>query len=475
MLSARVAAIGLLLVTGVSAWLSRPVAGVVFDKYGPLPGALVRFQGADAAVLSDSCGRFLQPPNTIHARPITAWLRGYAIGSAPAGQPPLSIQLFRLPVDDNEDYQWQSSTPDAAQSMNCGNCHAEIHTEWAHSGHARSATNPRFLREFRKLAAERPDDIGVCAKCHAPTFRDPGLDYDLRKVHGVDRYGVHCDFCHKIAEAPVDKIGTRFGVDGYQLLRPGVNQQLFFGPLDDAVREGEQFAYSPLYRRSQYCASCHEGVIYGVHVYGTYSEWLESPARRDGKECQSCHMAPTGKLTNIAPGSGGVERDPLTLASHLTPGATPEMLRRCLSVKASVAGRRVDVTVRADHVGHRVPTGFIDRNLVLVVEGFDTAFHPLALTTGPTLPQGAGPSAGVPGKIYAKRLLADKSPTPLAFWQPHDDVLDTRLSPGRPDSVAFLFSSDVSILRVRLLYRRQWLGGEPLVICDFELGDPTMP
>ena len=69
-------------------------------------------------------------------------------------------------------------------------------------------------------------------------------------------------------------------------------KQLFFGPLDDVDR-GED-AFSPLYRESRYCASCHEGIVFGVHVYSTYSEWLSSPARRAGKQCQDCHMAPTG-------------------------------------------------------------------------------------------------------------------------------------------------------------------------------------
>src|SRR5262249_42318110 len=153
----------------------------------------------------------------------------------------------------------------------------------------------------------------------------------------------------------------------------------------------EVFAYAPLYKESRYCASCHEGVVFGVHAYGTYSEWLESPARRQGRQCQDCHMAPSGTLTNIAPGKGGIERDPRTRASHGFPGGQADLLRRCLSVTTSAErtkhGVGVRVEVRAESVGHRVPTGFVDRNLVLVVEATGAAGKPVALLRGPKLPR----------------------------------------------------------------------------------------
>src|SRR5262249_37185986 len=154
-------------------------------------------------------------------------------------------------------------------------------------------------------------------------------------------------------------------------LRPA-HGQLFFGPLDDVDR-GED-AYSPLYRDSRYCATCHEGTVFGVPVYTTYSEWLDSPARREGKQCQSFHMAPTGGMTNMAPGKGGLERDPATLGNHrFFMGSQGDMLRRCLRLDVRLhPNGRAEVAVQADAVGHRVPTGFIDRNLILVLEAFDS-------------------------------------------------------------------------------------------------------
>src|SRR5262249_50049575 len=152
-------------------------------------------------------------------------------------------------------------------------------------------------------------------------------------------------------------------------------------------------SFSPLYCDSRYCASCHEGVVFGVHVYSTYSEWLDSPARREGKHCQTCHMAPTGKLTNLAPGKGGIARDPSTLASHRFPGGQADLLKRCLSVAIDIQPApgvvRAEVSVRAA-AGHRVPTGFVDRNLLLLVDAFDHVGQAVPLATGPTLPRVAG-------------------------------------------------------------------------------------
>src|SRR5262249_47166705 len=158
---------------------------------------------------------------------------------------------------------------------------------------------------------------------------------------------------------------------------------------------------------------CHEGTVFGVHVYGTYSEWLASPARKEGKQCQTCHMRPTRMMTNIAPGHGGIERDPQTLANHrFFAGSQLDMLRHAIHVSVNFDGvegrQRLSVEVRADDVGHRVPTGFADRHLVLIVEPLDANRNRLMSSDGPTLPQPAGSFvAGLPGRIYGQLLKDD--------------------------------------------------------------------
>ena len=462
--------LGLFLAPAALSWRGSgvPVEGRVLDGERPVPGARVRWQGDARCVVSGSDGAFRLPAR--RTGQVTAWKPGYRIGAASPDRRPIELRLERPPAEDNPDYTWLSPHLDARSSTACGNCHAEIYREWNGSAHAGAVRNPRFVQLFSDpdgksppgwdLSREHPLGLGVCASCHAPTLDAPGRADDYRQAKGVAADGIHCDYCHKIVDAPVDKLGVRFGRDGLALLRPKNGDQLFFGPLEDAVRPGESFGHLPLYKESRICASCHEGIVFGVHVYGTYSEWLESPAGKQGVHCQSCHLAPTGRLTNIATGHGGIERDPRALGSHRFAGSQADMLRRCLELEAScklqVDKLQVDVTVRADHVGHRVPTGFIDRHLLLVVQAFDASRKSLRLLDGPRLPPAAGDFGGQAGVLYGTLRPEQKTGDPLPFWIPGAELVDTRLHPGRPDHRTFTFPADTDRVEVRLWYRRFW-------------------
>jgi hypothetical protein len=448
------------------------VFGEVHDDQGLVAGASIRFQGAPQAVLTDAAGRFHLDRRPQDSARLTAWKKGYLIAGATAVVSPVSIRVTSLPSEDDEHYTWVDPEPDAAQQQNCGNCHADIHREWSKSGHARAVSDRHFLNLYEgsdwrgrqnigwSLLAEHPDGAGVCTACHAPTvaFADPAY-FDLRKARGPAARGVHCDYCHKVADVANLQPGLTHGRFGLQLLRPAKGQ-LFFGPLDDVDRGEDVFA--PIYRESRYCASCHEGTVFGVPVYSTYSEWLASPARDDGKQCQTCHMTPTGKLTNVAAGKGGVERDPNTLSNHrFFAYSQVEMLKRCLKVDIRLIRApgevRAEVEVKADQVGHRVPTGFADRNLLLVVEGFAEDGPPIAPLTGPLLPPHAGKSlAGRPGRLYAKQLRDFDGHKPAPFWRAQPNPEDSRLVPGQPDRSSYGFPAELGRVRLRLLYRRFW-------------------
>lgn len=448
--------------------LPPAIEGTVTDGKAPVAKASVGWQGNSDRVSTDAQGRFRLASGSDSKR-IIATKPGYRIASALASGKPLTLKLERLPTDDNADYEWISPHADAAKANNCANCHEETYREWQASAHAKSATNPKFLSLFAgddgkhktwNAQVEHPDGAAVCAGCHAPTLQSPTLDYDIRKADGVARSGIHCDYCHKVADAPIDKIGTRFGRDGLYLLRPKKGELLTFGPLDDAVRPGESFGHVPLYKESRYCASCHEGTVFGVHAYGTYSEWLDSPAKKAGKQCQDCHMAPTGKMTNIAPGKGGIERKASTLASHHTPGGDADMLKKCLQIKVQLKptamGTQLDIEITATNVGHRVPTGFVDRQLILVVTAIDAKGTRVDLVDGPRLPASAGKWKDAAGFLYAKQLIGEGRKMPAPFWLPIERTVDTRLNPERPDRRAFVFPAAAQRVTVQLWYRRFW-------------------
>ena len=433
--------------------------GVVRDESGPVAGARVGRQGLCERVTTDASGLFRLRPSAAGRR-LVANKEGYRIVATDHIG---SLMLRGLPTHDHLDYAWIDPHPDPARTNNCANCHDEIYREWQRSAHARSATNPKFLSIFASVAdvapAQNRDQSAVCATCHAPTLRSPTLEYDIRQAEDIAKSGIHCDYCHKVADVPIDKLGIRFGRDGMRLLRPSNDDLISYGPLDDAVRQGESFCCLPVYKESRYCASCHEGVVFGVHAYGTYSEWLESPARLRGQQCQDCHMTPSGKMTNMAPGKGGIERDPKTLASHDLPGSA-ELMRKAVALTAQAKrtqhGLQVEVEVMAQHVGHRVPTGFPDRQLVLIVQAVDSDGRAAPLLDGKRLPASAGKWSGVPGALYAKHLSGEAGPAPAPFWSHITKTVDTRLIPEEPNRHSFIFADSARRINVKIYYRRFW-------------------
>jgi hypothetical protein len=464
--------LGLVLVLGAIPLVvtDSTVRGRVVDAAGrPVAQARVRWQATDLVAHTNDQGFFTLPPRPGGGR-ITAAREGYFIAGA-EGVAGVELVLHPLSAD-HADYAWVDPGPERGQVGNCASCHAEIHREWQASAHARSATGKHFRNLYEGTDwTGRPNvgwgvltqnelGAGVCVSCHAPAVRDdePG-GLDLRDLRGNALQGVHCDFCHKVEGLVTLPEGLNHGRFNLRLRRPADGEQIFFGPLDDVDR-GED-VYSPLQRDSTFCASCHEGTVFGVPVYTTYSEWQASPAGRAGRSCQSCHLRPTGKLTNIAPGRGGKERDPLTLANHtFFAGNLETMLRDSVTLLATAQPGHdeiaVTVAVTATNVGHRVPTGYIDRHLILVVSATDELSRPVDSLTGPRLPAPAGSLAGQPGRLFGRVLTDPEGRQPAPFWRSRAQVIDTRLLPGRGEETTWHFPTSVRAVSVRLLYRRFW-------------------
>jgi hypothetical protein len=250
-------------------------------------------------------------------------------------------------------------------SLGCRDCHgAVIFEEWAEGAHARGADNPVFLTLYNGtdvtgvkgaevqfgtspyyynkvivspdteaadvgagFRLDFPEIAGNCATCHLPS---PALDApyntDPNAATGIDAQGAHCDFCHKIVDVQLDPESglppeNLPGVLSLELARPGAGEQVFFGPYDD-VDAGPD-TYLPLMKQSQICAPCHNASFWGVPIYQSFAEWLESPYSNPetGQTCQNCHMRPDGVTDNFAPGRGGLRRDPTSLPTHIFPGA----------------------------------------------------------------------------------------------------------------------------------------------------------
>jgi hypothetical protein len=500
------------------------VTGIVLDPEGaPVPEATVRIQATTNEAQTDAQGRFVLV-GLDSGTPVTvsAWKEGYYCAKSELVTPPTGGIVFRMRLvqtNDNPSYQWLPPTGENS----CYSCKAGVTQTWLdHDAHSKSATNFRFLtmyngtdvngnqspltrygysRDYGRIPLlpdptqpyfgpgyklDFPETAGNCAACHTPGAAiDAPYGTDPNAVEGANKSGIHCDYCHKVADILLNKdsglpYANMPGVLSQDIRRPFPQDpdryQVFFGTFDDDNVPMED-TYLPLLKESQWCAPCHYGIFWGTVVYNSFGEWLASPYSdpQDGRTCQQCHMpAPTlldgQPITNVAPGKGGVERDPLTIPAHTFPGASStDLLRNAVTMTAVARpeGRSivVEVEIVNDNTGHHVPTDSPLRQVILLVQACDEQGRDLSLEQGPTLPDWAGigdPAegnyAGLPGKAYAKvlqELWTEVFPSG-AYWNPTRILSDTRLAAYARDASRFVFTAPAgdTQVEVRLLFRR---------------------
>ena len=508
---------------------SGEISGVVVDAHGqPVEFAVVRFQATKFQCLTDSRGRFSLPAGDDPAtRTVSAWKDEYYCAkqeNVAPGADSVHLVLHRYQTGDNPHYEW---VPPVGEDS-CYSCKPGVTRVWLdHDAHARSATNKRFItmyngtdihgsrspntryvdnRDYGEVPVppnpdepyfgpgyklDFPDADGNCAACHLPgaAIEDP-YGTDPTAAEGVDRFGIHCDFCHKIADVELDPLtGLPYpnmpGVLSMDVRRPFSDDpehfQLFFGTFDDD-NVPEEDTRLPLIEQSRFCAACHFGVFWNTVIYNSFGEWLESPYSDPitGQTCQECHMpAPTcfeGKpITNVAPnGMGGVERDPLTIHAHTFPGAADlELLQNAVTLVVDAErveeAIHVEVRITNDLTGHHVPTDSPLRHLILLVEAKDSGGGALELLEGDLLPEWCGSGdpdegcyAGLPGRAYAKVLMelwTETCPSG-SYWNPTILMSDNRLAAYATDTSRYVFSAPTSgdvQVTVRLLYRRAYI------------------
>lgn len=517
------------------------LTGSVIDENGPVAGATVRVQLATESVRSATDGTFtLTTVEPAFPFTVTAWASGYYIGSTIAQAPDEPIQIHLTPyyTTDNFTYGWfEQDGIDGSAA--CGICHT-AYPEWQQDAHSQTATNYRFLTLYSgtdvhgnesprtgytsdgKFALpdpdhpyygpgfklDNPDRAGNCATCHTPmAAKIPTTDgcswsgchsstvaqfSDEIQTGASPRYllgdaeeGISCEFCHKVSDIRLDENRLPYsnspGILSMVLLRPEKGDDLFFGTLDDVVRTDipeTRDSYLPLLAESEFCASCHYGIMGGVVgprsmtggelVYGSYAEWLASPYSdpEDGRSCQDCHMPRVTYDRFVFPSKGGRVRDYHQISNHTMLGPNDEDFLQsaaALDVATVLDGSElaIDVTITNSGGGHHIPTGTPIRQLILVVTATDANGTLLALQDGPLLPEWAGDYADQPGKFFAKILrdkLTGEAPT-TSYWREIELVEDTRIPALATDTSRYQFvapETDVVTVEVQLLYRRAY-------------------
>ena len=477
------------------------IKGIVTDANSPLVGAIVRWQASNISVVTDANGNFeLEIIKNRSSNLITAWKQGYYNGGTvyANGDQNIEIKLEPLPDADNTSYEWIDPVPNPDDEIdNCGDCHASIiYDQWVHNGHAQSAINPLFLSIYNGTDTkgkfgvqpgykiDYPHSPGNCANCHAPTSAVHNvIGVDLNKLNGVEKLGVSCDFCHKIKGVKLkENTSVYTGVMNYELMRPPDGHQIFFGPYHDVP---DPDTYSDNISKSIFCAPCHQGGYWGVPIYESYTEWLQSSYATQGIECQNCHMPSDGITTNFAPGKGGVERDPSTIPTHLQLGSRDKDFLASavdLRAKGSIVGSNLNLIVEIENVGagHHIPTDQPMRNMILIIEATDSEGMKLKYSGQNLVPLWGGRGKlsegnyeGQPGKGFAKVLFEDWTPYiphqnsnrgeqmfPAPQWRTIKIKEDTRIAALETDVSNYEFQLESRkapyTIKCKLIYRRMF-------------------
>lgn len=499
-----------ILLLGHEDLLALDISGKVVEGDQPVAGAVVRVQATAIVDTTDNDGQFILTGVTgTNFLMVTASKAGFYINGSLAvpGDQPMTISLDKYIRWDDKKYSWLSPEPPSTTEVRCINCHSgSVIPQWKGELHSRSAVDPIVLTMYNgtdvnrnrniepgfKLDFPDPRATGDCASCHAPTAalavsEDSALRFnsqpeevegcgnchafpwkvDLNNVSGVDRNGVFCDFCHKIVDTEANTDGSKPGIMSIKLMRPAPDRQLFFGTFDD-VPVGLD-TYSRLYKSSLYCAPCHQHYNHGIPIYSEYPEWAASPYAQQGIECQGCHMKPDGVTTNVAPTGGGVERDPMTIPSHLQMGGNDSIfIAETVIFEAKPLIRSdtllVKVSITNEKGGHHFPTGTPMRNMILVVDARDDQNRPLFYLGDERVPEWGGIGTGVndyggsPGKGFAKILQDQPGNYPAPQWRSVSIRSDTRI-PAQKTDVSYYafrmpFGAEDAVITTQLIYRK---------------------
>lgn len=300
---AAVGLVALLLVGLVPSANEGVISGTVLDASGPVSGATVRIQATSIETATDEKGQFALASDAMTPVTVSAWKHGYYSSRAVEIAAPtegVELTLHRYQTEDNPAYEWALPFDEDPSVATCSECKAHIVEPWMENAHAGAALNPRFLSMYLGtdlLGSQSPETEygyskdygrfplrptvdetyfgpgyklgfpyteGNCGACHIPgAALDDAYGVDPLTVEGADQFGVHCDYCHKVADVLLDPATSMPyqnmpGVLSSDVRRSFENEDgevvaLFFGPLDDPnVDEGD--TYLPLIQESAFCA-----------------------------------------------------------------------------------------------------------------------------------------------------------------------------------------------------------------------------
>jgi len=292
-------------------------------------------------------------------------------------------------------------------SYSCMDCHPDRYGEWSRSTHALAVSDPVFEAAYMRALKSDPKYGEYCLGCHSPITKAT-KDFNLTKSISIE--GVSCSFCHSVTG--VEKNNYVFNASSPMQ-----------GPYSDSNTDAHNSEYSPLLTKSEFCAGCHEFSINGVPVYETYSEWKEGPYAAEGKQCQDCHMeAKRGEAAKNGPIREKVYQ-------HFWYGGHSGLfLEKAFDLKEDSlqeTGNMVKVTLNITNrnVGHKIPSGFPARKVVLEFTASDEK----------------GQEIYRDQRVYAKTLVDQYGDEVSDFWKAASIAKDNRIKPRESRVEVFEF------------------------------------
>lgn len=207
----------------------------------------------------------------------------------------------------------------------CNTCHKAHADEWKGSPHQLAWTAPLYVKMSEDHSKTE------CLGCHAPdSLQSSGVGKEPAVRDNIQDSGVDCVGCHQDADEVIH---------GAQ----GLNSQ------DHKVIKDEKLGTVEM------CASCHT-------KYGTVDEFKASSHATEPKACAQCHMPEVARP--IA--EDGPERTSHTHTFRAK--GNPELLKDRLVLDASVAGDKLVVKLVSKDIGHKVPTGYDTKQVIIEVK-----------------------------------------------------------------------------------------------------------
>ena len=366
----------------------------------------------------------------------------------------------------------------------CGGCHDNIYAQWKGSLHNLALSDIIYTEaaDAGLMGLTDKDEIAEaehCQICHTPVGFITG--YPLKtsdnrsKISEIAKQGIQCDYCHSITGAYASYNAQYKYEPGNGEENPGVKR----GPFKDSVSDYHKCSFSEFHTKSEMCGTCHDvkHVKFGTPLETTYQEWQNSPYKKQGVQCQDCHMyqrpgvaatASTERIKN--PGSaaadsikrehifthyfvGGNSAIPAGEKNSTLVSMAEERLKNSVVIKVDPKTEAGKIVVRIlnNGAGHYVPTGLTNVRQVWLKVMVKDGSGKIIYTTGVPDKKGYLPADAI---VY-NTVFGDGKGKPTGNVAKAREILkDNRLKPleERVEKInAGNFSGKVNV-EVSLLY-----------------------